>query len=186
MVWTTPNTGVAGDSPSAAEFNLYVRDNLNTTAPALATNDTTGRYFVCTGANALAEREVLSASKLTATSVTTTVSSATAFTGVDITGPFTTGALVFLDWSTQRTGTANGNASLNMHIQVDSVTEDSCLTRVFQNTATFGYYSYSWSAFVSMTAASHTVRAAYTVSWDSGANGDQLDINYVRMTVMPF
>jgi hypothetical protein len=47
-------TAVAGTAFTAAQFNVYVRDNLNTTAPAVAT--TAGRLIVTTGLNAVTER----------------------------------------------------------------------------------------------------------------------------------
>jgi hypothetical protein len=47
-------TAVANTIFTAAQFNQYVRDNLNETAPAKATAD--GGYFVATGVNAIAER----------------------------------------------------------------------------------------------------------------------------------
>jgi hypothetical protein len=47
-------TAVAGATFSAAQFNQYVRDNLNETAPAKAS--AAGQYFVATAANAIAAR----------------------------------------------------------------------------------------------------------------------------------
>lgn len=47
-------TAVANSIFTAAQFNQYVRDNLNETAPAKAVN--AGGYFVATGVNAIAER----------------------------------------------------------------------------------------------------------------------------------
>jgi hypothetical protein len=47
-------TAVAGTAFTAAQFNTYVRDNLNTTAPAVAT--TAGRIIVTTGLNSVTER----------------------------------------------------------------------------------------------------------------------------------
>src|SRR3990172_2877684 len=54
MVWTPPLTAIAGSVLTAAEWNVSVRDNLNTTAPALATQEST--IFVGTGVNSIAER----------------------------------------------------------------------------------------------------------------------------------
>lgn len=47
-------TATANTAFTAAQFNTHVRDNLNETAVAKAT--AAGRYYVSTGANALAER----------------------------------------------------------------------------------------------------------------------------------
>lgn len=54
MAWTAPLTAVAGSVFQAAQFNTYVRDNLNMTAPALAT--TPGSIFATVGTNQIAER----------------------------------------------------------------------------------------------------------------------------------
>lgn len=47
-------TAVANSVFTAAQFNQFIRDNLNMTAPALAT--ASGGHFVSTGLNAIAER----------------------------------------------------------------------------------------------------------------------------------
>lgn len=54
MAWTAPMTAVAGNVFTAAQFNLYVRDNLNMTAVAQATVE--GSVFAGTGANSVAQR----------------------------------------------------------------------------------------------------------------------------------
>lgn len=54
MAWTAPMTAVAGTAFTAAQFNTYVRDNLNTTAPAVAS--AAGNIIVTTGLNAVTER----------------------------------------------------------------------------------------------------------------------------------
>lgn len=54
MAWTAPMTAVAGAVFAAADFNTFVRDNLNQTAPALAT--TPGSIFAVTATNQIAQR----------------------------------------------------------------------------------------------------------------------------------
>lgn len=58
MAWSAPMTAVANNAFTAAQFNTYVRDNLNETAPAKAT--LTGQIPVATGTNAIAMRRVSS------------------------------------------------------------------------------------------------------------------------------
>lgn len=70
MAWTAPMTAVANTAFTAAQFNSYIRDNLNETAPAKAT--TAGRIFVATGANAIVERAIESATVDTAENTTST------------------------------------------------------------------------------------------------------------------
>lgn len=71
MAWTAPMTAVANTAFTAAQFNTYVRDNLNTTAPAVAT--TAGRIIVTTGLNSVTERDP--SVSFVATSETTTSTS---------------------------------------------------------------------------------------------------------------
>ena len=63
MAWTAPMTAVAGATFTASQFNQYVRDNLNETAPAKATSD--AQFFVSTGPNALAARQLAQSNIIT-------------------------------------------------------------------------------------------------------------------------
>lgn len=54
MAWSAPMTAISNSVFTAAQFNQFVRDNLNETAPAKAT--TSGSHFVATGVNEIAER----------------------------------------------------------------------------------------------------------------------------------
>lgn len=73
MAWTAPMTATANSVFTAAQFNTYVRDNLNETAPAKAT--AAGQIFVSTAANSIAARVPVTAS--VATTETTTSASYT-------------------------------------------------------------------------------------------------------------
>lgn len=102
-------TAVANSVFTAAQFNTYVRDNLNATAPALAT--ASGQYFVATGVNALAAR-----APITATVATTETTTSTSYTDLTTVGPqvtVTTGtsALVFLYSTLSNSGTASSLVS---------------------------------------------------------------------------
>lgn len=55
MAWSVPMTAIAGQVVAAADFNLYIRDNLNLTEAALALTPG-GGFFVSTGSHAIAER----------------------------------------------------------------------------------------------------------------------------------
>ncbi len=83
MAWTTPLTAVYGSLLTAAQWNTHIRDNSNETMPAKAT--TAGRWFVSTGANAIAERAISEAE--VATSQTT---SSTTYANLTTVGPSVT------------------------------------------------------------------------------------------------
>jgi len=87
-------TAVAGATFSAAQFNQYVRDNLNSTAPALAT--TAGQYFVATAANALAARSIGSATVATSETSASTTYADLATVGPAVTVITGTSAMVYL------------------------------------------------------------------------------------------
>jgi hypothetical protein len=55
MAWTVPITFYDGDPLTAAQWNTFVRDNLNATAPGIATSP--GNMIVTSGRNRIAERQ---------------------------------------------------------------------------------------------------------------------------------
>jgi len=92
MAWTTPLTAVANTAFTAAQFNASVRDNLLETAPAKAT--TTGRWFVSSAANTIAERSILDAVVETSQTTTSATYANLTTNGPEIT--LTTGAKAFV------------------------------------------------------------------------------------------
>lgn len=88
MAWTTPLTAVANASLTASQWNASVRDNLLTTAPALAS--TAGSIFAVTGTNSIAQRtpdaqQVLGGETTTSTTYTGTLSGGAGTAGPSIT-----------------------------------------------------------------------------------------------------
>lgn len=83
MTWSAPMTAVANSVYTAAQYNQFVRDNLNETAPAKAT--TAGSHFAATTLNAIAER--ISTAAFVATSQNTT---STSYTDLATLGPAVT------------------------------------------------------------------------------------------------
>lgn len=110
MAWTTPITWTAGTTLTAAQLNTYLRDNLLTLSPALATGS--GNYFVSDGVNQIAERtpetEIITTSQSTATTSFTDL----ATVGPTVTADTGTHALIILSCQTQsNTGSAQSNMS---------------------------------------------------------------------------
>lgn len=106
MAWTTPITATANTPLTAAQWNATVRDDLNLTAPALAT--TAGSIFVGTGANAIAERIPNGTVVSTQQTTTSTVYANLATTGPAIT--LTTGTKSLGFWATfMQNGTSGQN-----------------------------------------------------------------------------
>jgi hypothetical protein len=105
MAWSAPMTAVAGATFTAAQFNQYVRDNLNETAVAKAS--AASQIFVSTGANALAARVPTVAS--ISTSQTT---SSTSFADLATVGPqitVTTGTIAIVLFSASMAHSVDNN-----------------------------------------------------------------------------
>jgi hypothetical protein len=83
VAWSAPMTAVSGSVFTAAQFNTYVRDNLNECPTAKATS--AGQIFVSSAANTIAARKV--AADFISTSET---SSSTSYTDLATTGPTVT------------------------------------------------------------------------------------------------
>jgi hypothetical protein len=75
IAWSVPLTAVTNTALTAAQWNSSVRDNLLTTAPALAT--TAGSIFAATGTNAIAQRTPATAANNTPGTTTSTTYTAT-------------------------------------------------------------------------------------------------------------
>lgn len=105
MAWTAPMTAVSNSVFTAAQFNQYVRDNLNSTAPALAT--TTSSYFATVAANQIAERISQQAAVLTTETTTSTTYGNLTTPGPSVTCATGTTALVglYADVSSGTAGT---------------------------------------------------------------------------------
>lgn len=94
MAWSTPLTAVSNATLTAAQWNASVRDNLLETAAAKAT--TAGRIFVSTGANAVAERVIDSATVPASQTTTSTTYASLLTAGPAVTVTTGTRALVFI------------------------------------------------------------------------------------------
>jgi hypothetical protein len=105
MAWSAPMTAVASSVFTAAQFNTFLRDNLNETAPAKAT--TAGAHFAVSDTNEISER--LSATASVLMSETTTSTSYTDLATVGPTVTVTTGpaALVTVHGSIDNSGTGS-------------------------------------------------------------------------------
>jgi hypothetical protein len=105
-------TAVSGSVYTAAQFNTFVRDNLNETAPAKAT--TLGGYFVTTSLNEISER--VGSRTTVATSETTT--SAT-FDDLTTPGPavtVTTSNLALVIFGAEQSNSGTGSTRTSVDV----------------------------------------------------------------------
>ena len=104
MTWSAPMTAVAAATFTAAQFNQYVRDNLNETAPAKATGPS--QLFVSTGVNAITTRSPSTTSVATNENTTSTSYTDLTTPGPSLTVSCGTIALIYFAAS-QANDTAN-------------------------------------------------------------------------------
>jgi len=180
MAWTAPMTAIAGGIVAAADFNLYVRDNLNLTEAALAQN--LSGFFVTTAANTIVERifttGVTDVSE--STSSTSYVNLATVGPTVTVTsgtkavvivggrvGPVTTGATASVKMSWAISGATTRAAS------------DEWATGGVGMTVNGVLYTSRWYLATGLTAGSNTFQAKYAVSSGTG------DFDHRSIHVLP-
>lgn len=175
MAWTAPMTATANTAFTAAQFNTYVRDNLNETAPAKAT--ASGRFFAATGANAIAER--VPSANTVATSQTTTSTSYTDLATVGPTVTVTTGtaALIILGCRISNSGANLTSMSVDISSATTVAASD---TRALQTTQIAAVRATADQIYTSLTAGSNVFRAKYKVAAGTGTFVDR------DMCVIPF
>lgn len=169
MAWTTPLTAVANTALTAAQWNASVRDNLLTTAPALAT--TAGQLWVSTGANAGAVRTPTTATVATDESFTP---SALVFGDLPTVGPtissLTTGTkaiVMFGAWLGCSVGTGSGimGFAVSGATTIAASVADSVRALSAANNQRYRMFSV---AMPTLNAGSNTFTAKYTTG--SGSN----------------
>lgn len=160
MAWTAPMTAVANATFTASQFNTHVRDNLNETAVAKAT--TAGRIFVATGANALAERAISSATVATNEARANSAYGDTATAGPAVTVTTGTNALVMIS-AQMHSGTADEEIWSSYEVSGASTiaAADGVGVQAHSATTFDGYRSSACSHLTTLTAGSNTFTMKY-------------------------
>lgn len=161
-------TAVSNSVFTAAQFNQFVRDNLNETAPAKAT--TAGSHFAGTGLNSIAER--LTADNLVATSQTTTSTSYTDLATVGPTVTATTGPYALV--ATYNSNFNSGAAASLMSFEVSGASSIAAADNV--SIAISGTGSQRASGLfllTTLTPGSNTFRCKYRVGAGTGTYADR-------------
>lgn len=165
MSWSAPMTAVAGATFTAAQFNQYVRDNLNETAPAKAT--VASQIFVSTGPNAIATR-----TPSTASVTTIQGTSSTSYTDLATVGPqitITTGTIAIVLFGAAQANTVD-NSETASSVAVSGATTVAA-SNVWQHSTdgvTAGNYvrGTSFHVFTGLTAGSNI----FTMKYRAGSN----------------
>jgi len=179
MTWAAPMTAVAGSVFTAAQFNTYIRDNLNETAPAKAT--TAGSHFAVSDTNQIAQRTSATANINTGEST-----SSSAYTALATPGPVvtvTTGVMALVGVSsTLSNNTVGQNTYMSYAVSgatTIAATDDRAqlMTAAAINQA---FRASHWYLETGLTAGSNTFTAQYRVTANTGSWSNR------RMIVVPF
>jgi hypothetical protein len=160
-------TAVAGSVYTAAQFNQFVRDNLNETAPAKAS--ASSRLIVTSGANQIAEREVLEEFIDAAQTTTSTTFDDLATVGPSVTLDTGNRAVVILTtWA--ENSTAGGICSMAFEISGTTTSAANDARSVVHESGNAGdvQRASAVSLFSSLTPGSNTFTAKYKVSAGTG------------------
>lgn len=179
MAWSAPMTAVANSTFTAAQFNQFVRDNLNETAPAKATSS--GSYFAGTGINTIAERRAVTAA-ITGAGTTTSTSygnlSGTTV-GPSVTAETGTAALIVVHASLENTGTTSSRMAYEISGATSVTPADLRGLYVF-GVAGVNISASSVSLWTALTPGNNTFTAKYRVGGGTGTFSNR------RILVMPF
>lgn len=171
MAWTAPMTATDNTVWTSSQWNTHVRDNLLETMAGKAT--TANRWFVSTGANAIAERAIDQAT--VATSQTTT---STSFTDLTTSGPsvtLTTGTKAIVFFSAAMSN-SSANAAARASVAVSGATTIAASTSYeilvdgLQAASPWRVSSF-WVP--TLTAGSNTFKLQYSVGSGTGTFADR-------------
>ncbi len=178
MAWTNPLTWVS-QNLTAALLNTELRDNLNETAPGIATN--AGAYFTVDGANSIVER--LPQNGVVATNETTT---STSFTNLATAGPAitaTTGVAALVIVTANLAGDGAGVFSI-MGYQITGASAhdpQDGVALIYESSVADDEMKASFVTLrTDLTAGSNTFTAKYRVTSGTGSFKDR------NITVIPF
>lgn len=172
-------TAVANSTFTAAEFNTFVRDNLNETAPAKAT--AAGGYFVADGVNSIAERRTISGSNLAEGTTTSTTYTDLTGTGIGPQVTLETGpqAFVIVRCSLENSGAGSARMSYIVSGATSQAAADNRSVHVF-GSAGVNVGAAEVALLSSLTPGENTFTAKYRVSSGTGTFSSR------RIMVLPF
>jgi hypothetical protein len=169
-------TAIAGASVLAADFNTFVRDNLNQTSPAIATS--LSSWFPASGVNQLAER-FPSQNNATGASTTTGTGYGNLADGVTTSITVSTGAMAMVLIYSNMNNSVNGNRTWCAYDISGATTRAADDTRSVNHSSNQGM---RWGAtFIeSLNAGSNTFTMRYRVTAGTGTFSAR------RIGVIPF
>lgn len=179
MAWSAPMTAVAGSVFTAAQFNTFVRDNLNECPAAKAANP--GGFFVTSATNEVVER--MPAVDRVDVSETTTSTSFADLTTVGPSVTVTTGSMAVVALTARtNNNTATQPCLVGFDISGATTLAAADARALWQETNGVGEFNRStaFHLLTTLSAGSNTFVAKYRVGGGTGA------FQYREISVIPF
>lgn len=167
MAWISPVTFVANTALTAAQLNMFIRDNLNLTAPAKATG--TSQWFVSTASNSIEARNISGDTHSAGGSITSTSYTETAGNNCTVTVATGKGAIVALfgELSSSVTG---DTLSINYAVTgASNVTPADQSEAIYTHPATHAAERFGTISWVDLTPGSNTFSMKIKVGSGSGS-----------------
>ena len=180
MAWSSNRTWIAGEDLTAALLNTYLRDQLDETAPAIAT--AAGRLIVTDAANSITER--IPTTAYVATSETTASASYTDLATVGPSVTVTTGTLALvLVQCRLANSVAAGQSVATVDVSGATTIAPAVARGLWYESSNAGdlLLASSSSMFDSLTAGSNTFTLKYRTTGTGTSTFD-----YRRISVIPF
>lgn len=165
MAWSAPMTAVSNSVFTASQFNTFIRDNLNETAPAKAT--TSGAHFAVSGTNEISERISTAAAILTSETTASTSFVNLATVGPEVTVTTGPAALVFVHGSCENTGSGASRMAYEVSGATSIAAADNRGISAF-GVAGAGSMATGVALHTDLTPGSNTFTAKYRVSSGTG------------------
>lgn len=158
-------TAVASSVFTAAQFNTFLRDNLNETAPAKAT--TSGAHFAVSGTNEISERISTGGSVLTQETTTSTTYADLTTPGPEVTVTTGPAALVIVHGTMENSGAGSSRMAYEVSGATSIAGADNRGVGVYGVAGT-GITASGMALHTDLTPGSNTFTAKYRVSSGTG------------------
>ena len=179
MAWTSPVTWVA-QAVTAALLNDQLRDNMNETAPGIAS--AAGRFFVADGANSIVERIPTTARVATSETISSTSYGNLATNGPSVTVTTGTSALVIVSVSMAHATAGNRSFAAYEITGATTKSEGDADAAAYESSVANDEMQATWSTLrTDLTAGSNTFKVLYRAAVSGTSTFKNRNI-----TVIPF
>lgn len=168
MAWTAPYTAIAGGVVSSADFNTYVRDNLNETEASQAF--VVGSWFTSDGVNAISEKLPTSDSVSTSQTRANPAYGNLATVGPSVTARTDGRAVVIVGARIQASTTTSSSVKMSWAVSgaTTIAAADQWAAGIIATNTTAAFYASRWYVAEGLNAGTNTFTAQYAASSGTG------------------